>query len=137
MSNTLWQITPDIDIPQWFLAEIKTYTNNSEVDFLGKLLWNRRIRDADNLRELFGCHENQSLSGNEFGQEMKRGIGRLQQAWVNQEKVVIWGDSFIDGVIATAILMEGLKPFFCSQNHQLSHYISSTEIKGLTREGID
>lgn len=137
MSDTLWQITLDIDIPQWFLAEIKTYTNNSEGNFLGRLLWNRGIRDVDNLRELLNCDETQSLSGDEFGQEMKRGIQRLQQAWVNQEKVVIWGDSFIDGVVATAILIEGLKPFFSSQNNLLSHSISNNGIHGLTREGID
>ncbi|WP_017293220.1 DHH family phosphoesterase [Geminocystis herdmanii] len=137
MDSYSWEIIPSIDIPQWFLAEIKTDVNNSDIDFLGQLLWNRGIRDIDNLRELLNCHETQSLSGDEFGQEMKRGIQSLQQAWVNQEKVVIWGDSFIDGVIATAILIEGLKPFFSLQNHQLSYYISPTEIKGLTREGID
>lgn len=137
MGKTEWKIVSDIDIPQWYLDEIKTYTNSNEVNFLARLLWNRRIREVVHLRELLDYNDAQSLSGDEFGQEMKRGIHRLQQAWENQEKVVIWGDSFIDGVVATAILMEGLKPFFPSQNHQLSYYISHHEIKGLTREGVD
>lgn len=137
MSNTPWQIVSHIDIPQWYLEAIKTYTNRNDVDFLGRLLWNRGIRDVDKLRELLNCHEVESLSGDEFGQEIKRGIHRLQKAWKNQEKIVIWGDSFIDGVIATAILMEGLKPFFSPENNLLTHYISDGEIKGLTREDID
>lgn len=137
MTNIPWQIISDIDIPQWYLDTIKTFINSNDVDFIGKLLWNRGIRDIDKLKELLNCHEVESLSGEEFGQQIKRGIYRLQKAWQNQENVVIWGDSFIDGVIATAILMEGLKPFFPSENHLLTPYLSTAEIKRITEEEID
>ncbi|MGI0481764.1 DHH family phosphoesterase [Geminocystis sp. CENA526] len=76
-----------------------------------------------------------SLSGDEFGQEMKRGIHRLHQAFINQEKVVIWGDSRIDGVMATTVLIEGLKSFFSGENNLLTHYIS--DVEGFTKENVD
>jgi len=68
---------------------------------------------------------------------MQWAIARLQQAIAQQETVAIWGDFDADGVTATAVLWEGLQPFFPHPN-QLHYFIPNRlrESHGLSRSGL-
>ncbi|BAQ66322.1 DHH family phosphoesterase [Geminocystis sp. NIES-3709] len=136
MNHVKWRISHTLDIPEWFFKQIKDITKKDSVNYLARLLWNRGIKDVAGLKDLLDLNGYQSPSAFEFGQEIKRGISRLEKAWKHKENIVIWGDSRIDGVVATAILIEGLKPFF-QGNNLLNYYFSEDSVRGLNCQGID
>ncbi|MGB7444472.1 MAG: single-stranded-DNA-specific exonuclease RecJ, partial [Coleofasciculaceae cyanobacterium] len=133
-----WQIQLPPQVPQWFVEAVQTYTPSSEALYAAQLLWQRGIQSLEQLAGFLNPDCYQPASPFEFGQEMKRGVQRLQQARKNQEKVVIWGDFDADGITATSVLWEGLGEFF-PQQEQLTYYIPNrlSESHGLNRQGID
>lgn len=68
---------------------------------------------------------------------MALALKRLQQAFEKQEKVAIWGDFDTDGVTATAVLWEGLKPVLGAQ--LVDFYIPNRQFDshGLSRHGLE
>jgi len=70
-----------------------------------------------------------------FGMEMEWAVARLLEAQEKQERVVIWGDFDSDGITATAVLWDGLRPFY----ENLSYYIPDRhqEGHGISQWGID
>ncbi|MEQ8757037.1 MAG: DHH family phosphoesterase [Coleofasciculus sp. G1-WW12-02] len=133
-----WQVQPSPDVPQWFLDAIKSYTPASEGYYAAQVLWQRGIRELNQLAAFINPDLYQPASPFEFGQEMKRAVQRLQQARDKREKVAIWGDFDADGITATSVLWEGLGQFL-PQNQQLTYYIPNriTESHGLNCSGID
>ena len=133
-----WQLQPTPQIPQWFLEAVKTYTPNSDGRYAAQLLWQREIRDSQQLAGFLNPQDYQPKSPWEFGQEMKWAVQRLKQAREAGENVAIWGDFDADGITATSVLWDGLGQFF-PQHHQLSYYIPNrlTQSHGLNYQGID
>jgi len=132
-----WQIFPKIEVPNWFLTVVEEYCPRYP-QYVAQLLWQRGIADLKALNEFLNADIYTPTSGcTGFGQEMKRAIQRCQNAWENQEKVAIWGDFDADGVTATSVLWEGLKPFFPASS-QLTYYIPNrlTESHGLNEAGL-
>ena len=132
-----WQLLSTDDIPQWFIDAVKTYTPNSSGKYAAQLLWQRGIR---NLEELPGyidpdCYKPTGVDA--FGSEIVQAIACLQEAVTDREKVAIWGDFDADGVTSTSVLWEGLGQFF-PQDILLSYYIPNrlTESHGLNHTGI-
>lgn len=138
MTENQWQIYHYHDIPDWFCAEVNHLTNRNKSNYLTKLLWGRGIRDSQQLQWFLDTNNYQSPSPFEFGREITQGLKRLEKAWNQNEKVAIWGSYNIDGVTATCVLWEGLKPFFPIENN-LIYYISHSlnDCHGLTYQGID
>ncbi|MGQ4648135.1 single-stranded-DNA-specific exonuclease RecJ [Lyngbya aestuarii] len=133
-----WQVNSPPQVPQWFLEAVKPYTPNSDGLLAAQLLWQRGIRNPEQLAGFLNPDDYQPTSPCEFGQEMKRAVQRLRQAYETGEKVTIWGDFDADGITATSVLWEGLGEFF-PQNQQLTYYIPNrfTESHGLNCPGID
>ncbi len=133
-----WQIIPSPVIPQWFLDIVKTYTPNSTGKYAAQLLWQRGIQNKDELIGFLDPNAYCPTSPFAFGQEMKWAVQRLKKAYVNQEKVTIWGDFDADGITSTSVLWEGLGQFF-SPHLQLNYYIPNrlTESHGLNCQGIE
>ena len=138
MLKSQWQIKPSLQIPQWFIETVKTYTPASDGSYAAQLLWSRGIQTPEKLAGFLKPDCYQSTSPFEFGQEMKWAVGRLQQAREEGEKVAIWGDFDADGITSTSVLWDGLGQFF-PQNQQLSYYIPNrlTESHGLNNSGIE
>ncbi|MGB7056321.1 MAG: single-stranded-DNA-specific exonuclease RecJ [Geitlerinemataceae cyanobacterium] len=135
--QTNWKLAPVVELPDWFVAELKHCTSHSS-KYLAKLLWQRGIRDRSRLPGFLDPNCYQPSSPFEFGEEMYWAVERLQQAREQQENVAIWGDFDADGITATAVLWDGLGEFFPRPQH-LQYTIPNrlTESHGLNISGID
>ncbi|AFZ45673.1 putative exonuclease, RecJ [Halothece sp. PCC 7418] len=132
-----WQILPQLEIPDWFFTAVETYCPQYP-QYVAQLLWQRGIDNLERLQQFLDLETYTPTSGFAgFGQQMDVAVKRCQQAWENQEKVVIWGDFDADGVTATSVLWEGLQPFFTT-SESLSYYIPNrlTESHGLNEMGL-
>lgn len=133
-----WQIHSDVEIPEEFVQAVRDCVPEIEGKYLPRLLWQRGIRDVEQLAGFLNVDRYRPENPQAFGQEMQWAIQRLVQARDRQEIVAIWGDFDADGVTSTAVLWDGLGQFF-PQNEQLFYYIPNrfTESHGLSRIGID
>ncbi|WP_445629408.1 single-stranded-DNA-specific exonuclease RecJ [Nostoc sp. DSM 114167] len=133
-----WTITATEQPPEWFIQAVKQYTPASSGLYAAQLLWQRGIKDRQQLTAFINYKVYQPASPFEFGQEMHLAIARLQQAYNTKEKIAIWGDFDADGITATSVLWDGLGQFF-AQNTQLVYYIPNRlkESHGLNNQGID
>ncbi|MEH2234366.1 MAG: DHH family phosphoesterase [Nostoc sp.] len=133
-----WTITATEQPPEWFIQAVKQHTPASSGLYAAQLLWQRGIKDRQQLTAFINYKTYQPASPFEFGQEMHLAIARLQQAYNTKEKIAIWGDFDADGITATSVLWDGLGQFF-AQNTQLVYYIPNRlkESHGLNNQGID
>ncbi|MEH2326584.1 MAG: single-stranded-DNA-specific exonuclease RecJ [Nostoc sp.] len=133
-----WTIAATEQPPEWFIHEVKQHTPASRGIYAAQLLWQRGIKDHQQLTAFINHKAYQPASPFEFGQEMHLAIARLQQAYNIKEKIAIWGDFDADGITATSVLWDGLGQFF-KQNTQLIYYIPNRlkESHGLNNQGID
>ncbi|MBC6433418.1 single-stranded-DNA-specific exonuclease RecJ [Nostoc sp. HG1] len=133
-----WTIAATEQPPEWFIQAVKQHTPASSGIYAAQLLWQRGIKDHQQLTAFINHKAYQPASPFEFGQEMHLAIARLQQAYNIKEKIAIWGDFDADGITATSVLWDGLGQFF-KQNTQLIYYIPNRlkESHGLNNQGID
>lgn len=133
-----WQIQPIIQPPEWFVQTVKQYAPELAGNYAAQLLWQRGMRDPDQLGGFLNPSLFKPASPFEFGQEMQWAVERLQKAMNDGEIVAIWGDFDADGITSTAVLWDGLGQFF-AQNTDLFYYVPNrlTESHGLNCEGID
>ncbi|MEH1809584.1 single-stranded-DNA-specific exonuclease RecJ [Nostoc sp.] len=133
-----WTITATEQPPECFIQAVKQYTPASNGLYAAQLLWQRGIKDRQQLTAFINYKVYQPASPFEFGQEMHLAITRLQQVYNTKEKIAIWGDFDADGITATSVLWDGLGQFF-AQNTQLVYYIPNRlkESHGLNNQGID
>ncbi|MEH2166297.1 MAG: single-stranded-DNA-specific exonuclease RecJ [Nostoc sp.] len=138
MPEQQWTITATEQPPEWFIQAVKQYTPASSGLYAAQLLWQRGIKDCQQLTAFINHKAYQPASPFEFGQEMHLAIARLRQAYNTKEKIAIWGDFDADGITATSVLWDGLGQFF-TQNTQLIYYIPNRlkESHGLNNQGID
>lgn len=133
-----WQLPPNFNVPSEFIEAIKPYCPASEGKFAAQLLWQRELRDLEQLPGFLNCDRYQPASPFEFGEEMQYAVKRLQEAREAGEKVTIWGDFDADGITSTSVLWDGLGQFF-AQYLQLDYYIPNrlTESHGLNLPGLE
>lgn len=133
-----WQVSPTSQIPEWFFVAVKNHTALSNGRYAAQLLWQRGIRDLEQLPGFLNPDFYHPASPFEFGQEMNWAVKRLQQACDTGEVVAIWGDFDADGITSTAVLWEGLGQYFRPE-WQLIYYIPNrlTESHGLNCPGIE
>jgi single-stranded-DNA-specific exonuclease len=133
-----WTIIATEQPPEWFIQAVKQHTPASSGLYAAQLLWQRGIKDRQQLTAFINYKAYQPASPFEFGQEMHLAIARLRQAYNSREKIAIWGDFDADGITATSVLWDGLGQFFAQQT-QLIYYIPNRlkESHGLNNQGID
>jgi single-stranded-DNA-specific exonuclease len=133
-----WHLPPFSSVPAWLTELVQGYAPESEGQYIAQLLWQRGIRDREQVIGFLDVNAYQPTSPFAFGQEIKWAVQRLQQALVRGETVTIWGDFDADGITATSVLWEGLGQFF-AQPQQLNYYIPNrlTESHGLNSVGIE
>lgn len=133
-----WTVISIESPPEWFIQAVKSYVPSSSGYYAAQLLWQRGIKDEQQLAEFIKPQLYQASNPFVFGQEMQQAVARLLEARDRTEKVTIWGDFDADGITSTAVLWDGLGQFF-PQNRQLSYYIPNrlTQSHGLNCKGID
>ncbi|MBD2121611.1 single-stranded-DNA-specific exonuclease RecJ [Trichocoleus sp. FACHB-262] len=126
------------ETPAWFVQAVQQQAVGLPGHYAAQLLWQRGIRDPEQLAGFLHPQFYQPTSPFEFGQEMQWAVERLQQARNQDEVVAIWGDFDADGITATAVLWDGLGQFF-SQGDRLIYYIPNRLIEshGLSYSGLD
>ncbi|MEM7759449.1 MAG: DHH family phosphoesterase, partial [Cyanobacteria bacterium P01_A01_bin.40] len=131
-----WQILSTSVAPPEFIAGVAQITGR-ESSHCAQLLWQRGIRNLEQLPGFLDPGSYQPASPQAFGTEMELALARLKQAREKGEKVTIWGDFDADGITSTSVLWDGLGQFF-SQHLQLDYYIPNrlTESHGLNCPGI-
>ncbi|MGK7921709.1 MAG: single-stranded-DNA-specific exonuclease RecJ [Trichodesmium sp.] len=132
-----WQINVSDAPPNSFIELIKNYVPELSGKYLAQLLWQREIRDNQNVSGFLEAKAYQPTTPFEFGIEINKAVARIISAKNNQEKVAIWGDFDADGITSTSVLWDGLGEFF-QKNSQLTYYIPNrfTESHGLNIAGI-
>ncbi|MFN4067427.1 MAG: single-stranded-DNA-specific exonuclease RecJ [Thermosynechococcus sp.] len=130
-----WQLYPSDPAPLDFIEEVKRLHSDAGA-ITAQLLWQRGYRDLQQVLPFLDWRYYESASPNEFP-DMRVALERLQQAFDQQEKVAIWGDFDTDGVTATAVLWEGLKPVLGAQ--LVDFYIPNRQYDshGLSRHGLE
>lgn len=136
--NPNWQVQPSVDLPEWFLQGVRRHAPDLPGHHAAQLLWQRGIREPEELAGFINPQHYHPASPAEFGQEIQWAVERLQKARDRTEIIAVWGDFDADGITATAVLWEGLGEFF-AQDRQLFYYIPNrlTESHGLSERGID
>ncbi|WP_448560531.1 single-stranded-DNA-specific exonuclease RecJ [Trichothermofontia sp.] len=132
-----WQLAPSMTPPDWFVQAVQAYVTDTPGYFAAQLLWQRGIQTEAALAQFLDPLCYPATAPAAFGVEMQWAIARLQQAITQRETVAIWGDFDADGVTATAVLWEGLRPFF-PDPEQLQYFIPNRlrESHGLSRSGL-
>ncbi|PSB12091.1 single-stranded-DNA-specific exonuclease RecJ [Pleurocapsa sp. CCALA 161] len=130
-----WHLPTSI-APWEFVQGVQQITGRDS-KYCAQLLWQRGIRDLDQLPGFLDAALYQPTNASAFGMEMEWAIARLKQARDRAEKVTIWGDFDADGITSTSVLWDGLGQFF-PQHLQLDYYIPNrmTESHGLNCPGI-
>jgi single-stranded-DNA-specific exonuclease len=143
LESSEWQIQPTTQPPEWLLAAIRPYLMESAGQYAAQLLWQRGIRQPEQLLGFIDARQYQPTSPFAFGREMEWAVARLQKAVQFSEQVTIWGDFDADGITATAVLWEGLGAFlpadrltyFIPNRLTESHGLSEAKIASLAAEG--
>jgi single-stranded-DNA-specific exonuclease len=107
---------------------------------IAQLLYNRSVQ-PDEI-ELFLAADH-GLEGNPFLlPDISQAISRIYRALLSQEKIAIYGDFDVDGVTATAILVEGLSwlngrvtPYIADRFDE-GHGLKSATIEKLHSQGV-
>ncbi|MGD1805181.1 single-stranded-DNA-specific exonuclease RecJ, partial [Dapis sp. BLCC M126] len=133
-----WQISVSDNLPYSFIECVKNYAPKLSGKYLAQLLWQRGIKETEDIVGFLDPKKYQPSSSFEFGVEINKAIKRIISARNNQEKVAIWGDFDADGITSTSVLWDGLGEFF-DKNYQLTYYIPNrfTESHGLNFAGIE
>lgn len=136
MMKEKWQILSTSSAPGEFVEGVQQITGRDS-QYCAQILWQRGIRDLEQLPGFLNPALYQPTDPSAFGLEMEQAIARLTQARDTQEKVTIWGDFDADGITSTSVLWDGLGQFF-PQHLQLDYYIPNrlTESHGLNCAGI-
>lgn len=72
-----WILAPVEQPPEWFVEAVKGYAPDSSGQYAAQLLWQRGIRDIQQLAGFVNPQLYQPTSPFEFGQEMRWAVERL------------------------------------------------------------
>ncbi len=126
-----WQYLPS---PSW--AQIKALQAQSRKPLhpvIASLLIQRNIAEASHAREFFRPALSQ-LHDPWLMKDMDKAVARLQQAMVNDEKILVYGDYDVDGTTSVAVFYGFLSEYY----PHLTYYIPDRykEGYGISEAGI-
>ncbi|MBD2258411.1 single-stranded-DNA-specific exonuclease RecJ [Pseudanabaena sp. FACHB-2040] len=143
-----WQLPSDSSQPpaDWIniIRQACPAAASLPLHYAAQLLWQRQVQQPAQLKGFLRPDAYCPTSPFAFGEEMTWAVERLKQTVhpttppASLEKVAIWGDFDADGVTATAVLWEGLKPLL-PPDSRLRYYIPNrfTESHGLSTAGLE
>jgi len=134
LNNNRWNVLPPA--PDRYLADTSFFPS-----LVAQLLYNRGLVEPSQL-ELFIAGDKR-LSGNPILlPDMHQAVARIYRALLSGEKIAIYGDFDVDGITATALLIQGLSalggktvPYI---PHRLTegHGLKITALEELRRQGV-
>ncbi len=100
-----WQLPEEQELPATFIQLLQ---EKKVPEQLGTIFWNRQLRTADEL-DAFLHPSLERLHDPFLFFEMEKAVARIQQAIINEEKILIYGDYDADGITSTTIMKETLE----------------------------
>ncbi|MFC1593033.1 single-stranded-DNA-specific exonuclease RecJ [Candidatus Omnitrophota bacterium] len=109
---------------------------------VAQLLYNRGLTEPSQLESFTAGDER--LSANPFLlPDMQEGVARIYQALLSGENIAIYGDFDVDGITATALLVEGIKALggkaipYIPHRMTEGHGLKTAALENLHRQGIN
>ena len=134
MNHSCWNLLPPV--PDKHLANALGFP-----PLIAQLLYNRGLTEPSQL-ELFITGDKR-LSGNPFLlPDMHQAVARIYQALLSGENIAIYGDFDVDGITATALLVQGLSCLGDKTIPYIPHRLSegrglkTAALENLYRQGI-
>lgn len=122
---------------RWIYPENKSasaeFIRAAGSNIIAKLLLNRNITSPEQAIAFLNP-ESQKLTSPYIFDHMKKAVERINQAAVNQEKIIVWGDFDADGVTSTSLLYKALKyidanvDFYIPDRSNEGHGLNSASI---------
>ncbi|MFC1950589.1 single-stranded-DNA-specific exonuclease RecJ [Chloroflexota bacterium] len=101
---------------------------------IAQLLYNRGLTELSQIESFVAADKR--LSGNPFLlPDMQRAVARIHQALLSGENIVVYGDFDVDGITATALLVQGLASISGRVTPYIPHRL--TEGYGLRTEALE
>ncbi|MFC1994832.1 single-stranded-DNA-specific exonuclease RecJ [Chloroflexota bacterium] len=133
MNHSRWNLLPPV--PDNLVH------NSSFPPLLIQLLYNRGLTDSGQLQPFLSG--DRSLSGDPFLlSNMHQAVARVYQALLSGENIAIYGDFDVDGITATALLVQGLSTLGGKAIPYIPHRLTegygltTTALENLYRQGI-
>lgn len=134
MNHRRWNLLPSV--PDKHLVNTSDFP-----PLITQLLYNRGLTEPSQLESFMAADER--LSGNPFLlPDMQQAVTRIYRALLSGENIAIYGDFDVDGITATALLVQGLTilggkaiPYI---PHRLTegYGLKTTALENLRRQGI-
>ena len=100
MNHSRWNILPPV--PDEYLVD-----TSGLAPLIAQLLYNRGLTEPSQIESFIAADER--LLGDPFLlPDMPRAVARIYQALLSGESIAIYGDFDVDGITATALLVQGL-----------------------------
>ncbi len=127
MNHSCWNLLPPV--PDKYLANTSGFP-----PLIAQLLYNRGFTEPSQL-ELFVTGDKR-LSGDPFLlPDMHQAVARIYQALLSGENIAIYGDFDVDGITATAVLVQGLSRLSSKTTPYIPHRL--TEGRGLNIAALE
>lgn len=134
MNHRRWNLLPLV--PDKYLVNTADFP-----PLIAQLLYNRGLTEASQ-QELF-MSADERLSGNPFLlPDMQPAVARIYRALLSGENIAIYGDFDVDGITATALLVQGLTTLGGKVIPYIPHRLTegyglkTTALENLHRQGI-
>jgi len=134
LNHRRWNLLPS--------APEKSLVNTSNLSpLITQLLYNRGLTEPSQIEAFMAADE--LSSGNPFLlPDMQQAVARIYQALLSGESIAIYGDFDVDGITATAILVQGLSTLGGKVIPYIPHRLTegyglkTTALENLHRQGI-
>lgn len=127
MSHSRWNLLPPV--PEQYLADNPAFPRLAV-----QLLYNRGLTDPSQLQPFITGDK--SLAGDPFLlPDMHQAVTRIYRALLSGENIAIYGDYDVDGITATALLVQGLSSLGSKAIPYIPHRL--TEGYGLTTMALE
>lgn len=104
-SNYQWKLPVEQEVSTAFKQEL----SDRKIDqMVGKMLWQRGVRTSEDL-ERFLHPSLQDLHDPFLLYDMEKTVERIQEAIVNDERILVYGDYDADGITSVTIMKEALE----------------------------
>ena len=134
MSHSRWNLPPSV--PDKHLANTSDFP-----PLITQLLYNRGLTEPSQIESFIAADER--LSGNPFLlSDMQQAVARTYRALLSGENIAIYGDFDVDGITATALLVQGLTTLggkvipYIPHRMTEGYGLKTTALENLHRQGI-
>ena len=133
MNHSRWNLSPP--------APENLINASAFPPLIAQLLYNRGLAEPSQL-ELFIADDKRSVGNPFLLPDMHQAVARIYQALLSGEKIAIYGDFDVDGIAATALLVQGLSILGGNPTPYIPHRLTegyglkTTALEKLHRQGV-